>query len=69
MSDAGAGAEPTKVPELYLRNRYLFTMPQPAGWLVSTTGFSQAWLAIIIVPILALAGWQLYSTAKFRSWL
>lgn len=70
-SDAtsAAGSETTKVPELYLRNVYLFTMPQPAGWLANSTGFSQGWLAIIVIPLLALSAWQLVSTAKMRKWI
>ena len=72
-SDApGAGAtdaEPTKVPALYLRYKYLFTMPPPTGFLANATGFSQGWLAIIVIPLLALSAWQLVSTAKLRKWI
>ena len=72
-SDApGAGAtdaEPTKVPALYLRYKYLFTMPPPTGFLANATGFSQGWLAIIVIPLLVLSAWQLVSTAKLRKWI
>ena len=66
---SGTDAGPTKVPDLYLRYKYLFTMPQPTGFLASATGFSQGWLAIIVVPLLLLSAWQLIATAKLRGWM